>query len=302
MVRAVCVIMATQILVPLDGSPQSYGALEYALEQYTDLEITMLHVADPTELLSHSPIQLTEESATHVRDEIFEEAHSMAAEYNTRCESVAEVGQPSRVIVTHAEESEIDQIIMGSHGRTGASRVLLGSVAEAVVRRAPTPVTIVRSSAGADEYHQIDRVLVPIDEGDPSAAALEHAVDTFPDTDVTVLHVTDPIEGYEREDGLDPEADTAAGTYLEEWIEEADERAASLLDDAKGVAAAHGSEIETAHESGQPAQEIVAYAETNEFDHLVIGSHGRTGTSRVLLGSVAETIIRRAHCPVTAIR
>lgn len=293
--------MGEQLLVPLDGSLQAYGALEFALEQYASPTVTILHVTDPTELYG-IPVHLMHESPSDEADEIFDEAQTLAADYDVNCTPVAEIGQPSRVIVTSAEENDVDQIIMGSHGRTGASRVLLGSVAEAVVRRAPTPVTIVRSPAGADDHQQVDRVLVPIDDGEPSTAALEYALDTFPNVDITVLHVTDPIEGYEREAGLDPEAEATTGTYLEARIEEEDERAESLLDNAERVAADRGTEIETAHESGRPAQEIVTHAETNRFDHLVIGSHGRTSAARVLLGSVAESVVRRAHCPVTVVR
>ena len=80
------------------------------------------------------------------------------------------------------------------------------------------------------------------------------------------------------------------------------ERADSILDDAVEYAAEQGREIETIRVTDRPARAIVDYADEEGVDHIVIGSHGRTGVTRVLLGSVAEKVVRRAHCPVTVVR
>ncbi|NIB99895.1 universal stress protein [Halobacterium sp. R2-5] len=140
----------TKILVPVDGSEQSKEALEYALEQFKDADITAINVIDPIEAgytaqatvpgYSEEWFEQAKESA----DELFEEAQETADEYGHGLDTTTEVGRPSRAIVDYADENDIDHIVMGSHGRSGVSRILLGSVAESVVRRSPVPVTIVR--------------------------------------------------------------------------------------------------------------------------------------------------------------
>ncbi len=136
------------ILVPIDGSYQSDDAVEYAASEFDPSAITLLHVIDPIEAgysATASVPGFSEEWYEHQKEEaeaLFEEAreHVNGAEVTT----ATEVGRPSRTIVEFAEENDIDHIVMGSHGRSGVTRILLGSVAEAVVRRSPIPVTIVR--------------------------------------------------------------------------------------------------------------------------------------------------------------
>lgn len=136
------------ILVPVDGSPQSRTALEYAAGEFEPGSITLLHVIDPIEAgysATASVPGYSEEWYQHQKEEaesLFEEAREMINGTDVATET--EVGRPSRTIVEFAEEHDIDHIVMGSHGRSGVTRILLGSVAEAVVRRSPVPVTIVR--------------------------------------------------------------------------------------------------------------------------------------------------------------
>ena len=137
-----------RVLVPIDGSSQSKDALDYALEEFDPGEIVLLHVIDPIEAgysATASVPGYSEEWYKHQKEEaetLFEDAKARidGAEFTT----ATEVGRPSRAIVEYAEENDVDHIIMGSHGRSGVTRILLGSVAEAVVRRSPVPVTIVR--------------------------------------------------------------------------------------------------------------------------------------------------------------
>lgn len=143
--------MAKHILIPLDGSEGSEDAFEFALEEFSDARITLVHVVDPK---SSEKIQVTEGSIPfddETREEIVEESTSFLDEYAKGAEEQGveatkeyKVGDPSEEIVEYAEENEVDHIVMGSHGRSGVSRVLLGSVAEDVTRRSPVPVTVVR--------------------------------------------------------------------------------------------------------------------------------------------------------------
>ncbi|MFB6093880.1 MAG: universal stress protein [Halanaeroarchaeum sp.] len=136
------------VLVPLDGSDQAWNALDYAAEEFPTATITVLHVIDPVEAgytATASVPGYTEqwyEQAQDRAEDLFESAAGRAEDASLETET--EVGRPSTVIVQFAEENDVDQIVMGSHGRSGVSRILLGSVAETVVRRSPVPVTIVR--------------------------------------------------------------------------------------------------------------------------------------------------------------
>jgi nucleotide-binding universal stress UspA family protein len=142
--------MAKKVLVPIDGSPQSDTALEYALEEFADEEITVVHVIDPIDAGYSTPVGMPGgseewyENAQTESEALFEEAQAAADEYGVTLDTAEEMGRPSRTIVEFADENDFDQIVMGSHGRSGVSRILLGSVAETVVRRATMPVTVVR--------------------------------------------------------------------------------------------------------------------------------------------------------------
>ncbi len=139
-----------RVLVPIDGSPQATAALEYAVQEYPDRTLVLLHIIDPLDAGYHTgpgpPGQSAEwyEQEQAKAEALFEEASAAIGDTPVDIETAIELGRPARQIVSFAEDNEIDQIVMGSHGRSGVTRILLGSVAESVVRRAPMPVTIVR--------------------------------------------------------------------------------------------------------------------------------------------------------------
>ena len=139
------------------------------------------------------------------------------------------------------------------------------------------------------------RILVPIDGSEQSKEALEHVLTEFPGGDITVINVIDPIDvGYTSTVGMPG--------YSEEWYEESKESAEALFETAQETADEYGVTLSTTTELGRPSQTIVEYAEENDFDQIVMGSHGRSGVSRILLGSVAETVVRRSPMPVTVVR
>ncbi|MFP8953457.1 universal stress protein [Natrialbaceae archaeon A-arb3/5] len=141
------------------------------------------------------------------------------------------------------------------------------------------------------------KILVPIDESDRSSDALEYALTEYGDETIIALHVINPREFFSAggiESGI---------TANQEQLQEAAEgRAEEVLDSARDETMARGVEIETETLIGDVANSIVSYADEQAVDHIVIGSHGRSGASRVLLGSVAETVTRRAAVPVTVVR
>ena len=137
-------------------------------------------------------------------------------------------------------------------------------------------------------------VLVPVDGSSPARAALEFACERYPDARLTLLFVVDPMAEYSRHrafPGYVDEDEFRTERQKGEAIFE------SLLEDVPDDVA-----VETALEAGEPARTIVAYADDNEVDGIVIGSHGRSGPARYLLGSTAETVVRRSAVPVTIVR
>ncbi|WP_290819371.1 universal stress protein [Halovivax sp.] len=141
-------------------------------------------------------------------------------------------------------------------------------------------------------------LLVPLDDSEPAWAALEHAIDADDVDHLSLLHVVEPSEAFTSA--------ARGGTYDAEMYDLAFERGETLCERARSrVLEALDSEairIETDVVPGRPAQRIVDAADDRDVDRIVIGSHGRSGVSRVLLGSVAETVVRRASCPVTVVR
>ena len=136
-----------RVLVPLDGSPQAHEALTYATETFPDAEIIVVHVVNP--VTGATDIEGVISDAAGIVDErkrfgeqLFEQARETAGDRIVDSEILA--GRAANEIVSYVEAHDIDGIVMGSHGRDGAARLLLGSVSETVVRRSPIPVTVVR--------------------------------------------------------------------------------------------------------------------------------------------------------------
>jgi nucleotide-binding universal stress UspA family protein len=142
--------MVKRLLVPIDGSDPADAALEFALEEYSDADITLLSVIDPTDVgygsieAAPSTFEHLQENAEERTQNVLDEASNRAADHGVEVTTETVIGMPSRAIVEWAENNDMDGIVIGSHGRKGVTRVLLGSVAESVVRRSPVPVTVVR--------------------------------------------------------------------------------------------------------------------------------------------------------------
>ncbi|WP_312908027.1 universal stress protein [Natronosalvus caseinilyticus] len=138
----------------------------------------------------------------------------------------------------------------------------------------------------------ISRILVPVDDSEMAEHALEHALEVYPDAEVTVLHVVgepSPMWG------------EAAGLALADDLEAAaDASAEPVLERAETIAADHEREITTTVQLGHPARAIVNQAE--DYDVVVLGSHGGSLVDRVIVGNVAETVFRRSPVPVTVVR
>lgn len=136
------------VLVPIDGSEPSMAALGHACAEYPDATLTVLYVsnvaAGENRLMaggSFAEWKATEESFA---TELFERVSERAGEAGATVDTVHEFGDPIRFIIRYAEAHDVDQIVIGNHGRDGMARLALGSVAERVVRAAPMPVVVVK--------------------------------------------------------------------------------------------------------------------------------------------------------------
>ncbi|MDS0477231.1 universal stress protein [Natrinema sp. 1APR25-10V2] len=144
------------------------------------------------------------------------------------------------------------------------------------------------------------RVLVAFDESTQANFALRYALSTYPDAEIHVLYVNDLAEQYGTND-RDGEGDLY-DFPSEELYERSRTDAEELLERAAEIARDFETEIQTERIDGEVTSTIVTYAEEHDIDHIILGSHGRNGLARYLLGSVAESVARRAHVPVTIIR
>jgi nucleotide-binding universal stress UspA family protein len=141
--------MPLNVLVAFDGSPLSERALTYAIETFPDASISSIYVINPIDSIidvEAGGLPVAEgwyENAKEEATVLHTTATDLAAELNTALVTVTEIGKPARAILEYADDHDVDQIVMGSHGRSGIDRALLGSVAETVTRRAQIPVTII---------------------------------------------------------------------------------------------------------------------------------------------------------------
>ncbi len=139
------------------------------------------------------------------------------------------------------------------------------------------------------------RILVPFDDSDPAREALAYAFGLFPDGEFVVLAVVDTSS-------LPSIPNTADDADMAHDPQEVLDDATDQLTAAEAIADEHGVNVDTRTRTGTPAQEIIECAERDAIDHVVIGSHGRSGVARILLGSVAEVVVRHSPVPVTVVR
>jgi nucleotide-binding universal stress UspA family protein len=139
--------MVSRILVPMDDSEMAEQALEYALENHPDAEITVMHVVGgPSPMWGEaSGLALgddLEAEAEELAEAVFDRARDLAGDRDVEIETEVQVGSAVRSILNNAEQ--YDAIVLGSHSGTLADRLFVGNVAQKVFRRSPVPVTVVR--------------------------------------------------------------------------------------------------------------------------------------------------------------
>lgn len=206
----------------------------------------------------------------------------------------AEVQDYSAVdgILDYVEENKIDLIVMGTHGRRGANRLLMGSISEEVVRSAACPVCTIREAVSPEFKLVFDRILVPIDFSAYSREAVRIAKEwaAREKAHLLILNVMEEVQlpgVYQLETSFvnTPETRSRMEGEMEEWYASID-----------GPDVPHSVYARF----GYPARTIREVVLNRNVQLVIMGTHGRTGIPRMLLGSVAEKVIRTSPCPVVA--
>ena len=279
--------MYERILVPTDGSSVAEAAGEYAtgLADRFDAELHVVHVEEK----SPSLVEFDDESTPAHR--AVEPVAAMATERGVKVQTAVR-GPAKRVheeVLAYVDEHDVDAIVMGTHGRRGLGRFLIGSVAEQTLQESPVPVVTIHEAT--DVEFALDRVLVATDGSDSAMAAVDHAIGLALETDATLhaIHVssTAPIGEETRSIDLSDPDDVVDVEAIDSVIERARER---------GLAS-----IDVSVPRGRPHQTILAVAAEHDVDAIVMGTHGRTGIRRYLLGSTTERVIRFSGVPTVVL-
>jgi nucleotide-binding universal stress UspA family protein len=207
---------------------------------------------------------------------------------------IVRFGKPFVEILQIAKEKEVDLLAVGTRGKAGVDRVILGSVAERIARKAHCPVMVVRGK----EYVGFKRIIVPIDLSDCSRIALEYAAATARahKSKLTILHVYEEsfVEPYVKAANSEEEAD--------EIIKEIERVNETKYDEFLKTVDLSGVEYEKLLKKGIPAFDIVEIAMEQQANLIVMGTHGRSGIKHILIGSTAEEVVRTVHCDIIIVK
>jgi nucleotide-binding universal stress UspA family protein len=287
-----------KLLCPLDFSPGSQHTVRVAarMTREADAELELVHVwQQPSGAFSGEyaiPDDVIQRMVDDEQRRLTTATSEVARLGIQRATSRLLRGVPWDQIVEAARaDPAVGLIVMGTHGHSALARVLLGSVVEQVVRHAPCSVLVVREGREDRPYRN---VLCPIDFSEDSSHAVDRAAELTAQggAGITLLHVIEP-----------PTAFTGvfeAGSYLEPLGRQVTHELARW---ASTLAKRVPVPVNTAIRIGRPGVQTLAVLDGDPtFDLVIIGSHGRTGITRILLGSVAEKVLRHAACPVLVVR
>ncbi|MBV7339502.1 universal stress protein [Chloroflexi bacterium TSY] len=298
--------MFRRIIVPLDTSELAEAILPYIqqLDPNQRAEIMLVSVLESNHygyaLASNDPVVATRLFST--LNETYEHYLSVIKEslnaqgYSAQAEIVR--GDAAQSIVDAAEQFNADLIAMTTHGRTGIARWALGSVADRIIRTADQPVFLVRNEIEIPEKPSLKRILVPLDGSELAETAFTQAQTLAKELSgsIVTLRVLEPFSRLEREliwqqhlvvDDVEFERRTDAEEYLHKIESRMD--AADIPCESKLY-------------SGNPVSAIQQVTKEEEIDLIVMSTHGRSGYSRWVYGSVASRVLHSANCPLLLIR
>lgn len=288
--------MFETILIPTDGSPGTERAVAYALTfaDYYDAAVHALSVVEPQSTVDDliEETELADTARTAVEEDAHNATNEIAARASERGIDVTEEvreGLPHTVITGYADEIDADLIALGTHGRTGIERFLVGSTAERVVNTADVPVLTVRLAD--DTEPRLNDILVPVDGSTAAENALEYGLDIAERTNAS-LHAIYVVDETVYEFGDVPKS--IVGSLRQGGRE--------TLDDATETADAAGVDIETSLLRGVPYRKISEYVTDNDIDFIAMGAYGRGDRERFLLGGTTDKVVRSVEIPVLTVR
>lgn len=279
------------ILVPTDLSTSARQAMDYAVD-----------------LAGRSQAEIHLAYVEVLHGEIVEQVHDRLEDWTKDLPEGLRIARhilrgvvAAPPILDLAEEQDVDLIVMGTHGRRGVGRVLLGSVAAEVVQRSRRAVLTVRGHDPEDEDAAAcsfppSRILVPVDFSASSEVTVRYAKElaAFYGADLALLHIVEDRfhpafygPGMMSVYDVDPEIEDKAKVHLTSLYES--------TPGPSGVFSVHAC-------PGNASREIVERARLLECGLIVIATHGLTGLEHFFLGSVAERVVRLAHCPVFTVK
>ena len=210
----------------------------------------------------------------------------------TKVHTVLAHGPVAQTVVKHADRHRADLLIVGSRGLSDVRGFLLGSVSRKVMSLASQPILVVKRP-----LRELRDVLLAVDGSKHSRAAAEFLRDRLlPESaHLTVLSVAEPIV-------TELAAQVLSKTQLDQLTRPRHEKASQIVTEFREMFVKEGCAVSTEVLTGHPSQTILQHLETDRSDLLVVGSRGLTGTERVQLGSVSETLLKYAPCSVLVVR
>jgi nucleotide-binding universal stress UspA family protein len=294
-----------RVLVAIDGSAAADRAVELAanVDWPAGSRITVLTATETgADVYAVPTPALTTTQVGELEERVRQEAERIVAEARTRLErndldvaGEALVGRPASTIIDRAGGLEVDLVVVGSRGHGTIASMVLGSTSAEVIDHAPAPVLVARGA-------RISRVVLAWD-GSSSAGIGGELLRTWPifaDSEIRVVSVADRAAPWWA--GVpDPAAPALIPVF-----EDADQASRAQHDElAKRMAGELGDagrRAEPERRSGDPAAQVLEAAAAFEADLIVIGTHGRTGLKRLVLGSVARNVVQHATCSVLVVR
>jgi nucleotide-binding universal stress UspA family protein len=299
-------IVIRSILVPLDGSPFAEFAvpLAQALAGRTGARIRLVSVHEPrADITPGLDAATVEAESLEIRSATQAYLADTAARLQTGAhgEIVTELvdGVPGPAVVSAVERHRPDLIVMSTHGRGPMSRFWLGSVADHLIRHVEVPVLLARPVGDRPGPPEIRRILAAVDLSTESAAILDVAAEVARglSASVTILHVVEPIVGIV--DGALPFPIPVDSNVLEARKAEATKQLEALV----GSFAARGVAVESRVVVGVgAAATILSEVAKRDYDLVALTTHGAGGVRRLLVGSVADKVIRGSERPVLVLR
>jgi nucleotide-binding universal stress UspA family protein len=292
--------MYDRLLVPTDGSEGAEAAARHGLNLATAFD-SQMHLLSVVDERSYSSALADLDPAIGEQRDVFEQQATEAVEHleelvsdqSVTYHTAVEHGIPHEAIRSYVEKHDIDLVSMGTHGRTGLDRLLLGSVTERVVRTSDVPV--LTSRLEPDHGSDYDRILIPTDGSEAATAAVDHGIalaDRFEATvhALSVVDITAVAGAYDAGPGIPRILDS---------LEEECEKAVAAVE---GECASQDVDIVAEIGQGTPYRAIREYVDDEGIDLITMGTHGRTGLERYLIGSVTERTVRTSDVPVLTVR